>query len=51
MSEGWTRKYDDESKSPYIYKDDQWVGYDDVESLAVKVRAIILIRFVLLEKV
>jgi chitinase len=31
--DGWN----DEQKVPYAYKGDQWVGYDDFESLEIKV--------------
>ena len=33
-----TRVWDDEGKVPYAYSGDQWVGYDDQQSLAVKVQ-------------
>ncbi|OQR73392.1 endochitinase-like, partial [Tropilaelaps mercedesae] len=34
---GWTRKFDQIGKAPYAFKDDQWVGYEDVESIGFKV--------------
>ena len=34
---GGTRVWDEEQQVPYIYKGDQWVGYDDMQSLKVKV--------------
>ena len=37
MANGWTRVWNDEHKVPYAYYGDQWVGYDDVESLEIKV--------------
>lgn len=36
LKEGWTREWDDMGKCPYAYKDDQWVGYEDEESIAIK---------------
>lgn len=35
-SNGWTRKFDNEAKCPYAFKGDQWVGYEDEESVANK---------------
>lgn len=40
ISEGAQRHYIKEQKSPYITYADQWVGYDDMESLAIKVSRI-----------
>ncbi|KAK4878741.1 hypothetical protein RN001_011247 [Aquatica leii] len=34
---GWVREWSDEQLVPFSYNGDQWVGYDDVESVAKKV--------------
>ncbi|XP_064455902.1 endochitinase-like isoform X2 [Ornithodoros turicata] len=34
--EGWTRKFDSEGKCPYAYFGDEWVGYEDKESIQYK---------------
>lgn len=38
LNSGGVRVWDDEHKVPYLYKGDQWVGYDDIQSLTLKVR-------------
>ncbi|KAG5669845.1 hypothetical protein PVAND_000136 [Polypedilum vanderplanki] len=38
---GWTRVFDQSQKAPYSYKGDQWVGYDDLESINLKLDYII----------
>lgn len=36
--EKWTIKVDPNHMAPYAYNDRQWVGYDDMESIAIKTR-------------
>ncbi|XP_071132083.1 probable chitinase 10 isoform X1 [Mytilus edulis] len=36
LANGWTRVWNDEQKVPYAHKGDQWVGYDDLESIQIK---------------
>ncbi|XP_021358847.1 probable chitinase 10 [Mizuhopecten yessoensis] len=33
---GWFRQWSNDSSVPYAYSDTQWVGYDDVDSIAIK---------------
>lgn len=33
---GWTEAYDSVREVPYAYKGDQWVGYDNVNSIRLK---------------
>ncbi|XP_069163543.1 endochitinase [Procambarus clarkii] len=40
-SSGWVKDYDDVGKCPYAYKDTQWVGYEDADSLKIKMEFII----------
>jgi len=34
--QGWTRVWDDANKVPYAYRGNQWVGYDDIDSVTIK---------------
>lgn len=36
MAGGWTTVYDTQQQSPYSYKGNQWVGYDNVQSIKAK---------------
>ncbi|XP_069110705.1 acidic mammalian chitinase-like [Argopecten irradians] len=36
LQQNWTRKFDEGARVPYLYHGDQWVSYDDEESLAEK---------------
>jgi chitinase len=38
LREGWTRKWDDETKTPWLLAPDRSkvIGYDDAESVAIK---------------
>jgi chitinase len=38
LAAGWTRVWNDEQKVPYAYHGDQWVGYDDLQSIEIKVK-------------
>lgn len=38
---GWTKDYDNVGYCPFAYKDDQWVGYEDEDSLRIKMEFII----------
>jgi len=35
-AEGWVRRYDDVGKVPFTHKDRQWIGYEDTDSLKIK---------------
>lgn len=32
----YTKKFDDIQKCPYAYKNTEWIGYDDVNSITIK---------------
>ena len=36
-NQGWTAMYDAEQEANYAFKGDQWIGYDSVKSLQVRV--------------
>lgn len=37
LNNGAQRVWHPEHKVPYLYRDDQWVGYDDEQSMKIKV--------------
>jgi chitinase len=37
ISQGWTKRWDSESKVPYVYQGNEWIGFEDVQSLKEKV--------------
>lgn len=37
----WTRFWEPQQKVPYAVKNNQWVGYDDLESVAIKLNYIL----------
>ena len=37
LKEGFVREWSDEQRVPIAYGEDEWVGYDDVQSLFEKV--------------
>lgn len=46
LNEGW-RKQADAVGSPYVVNGDQWIGYDDQESVMKKVNFINFIQFLM----
>jgi len=36
INQGWTRQWDNPASCPYAFSGNQWVGYDDVDSVAIK---------------
>ncbi|EEC01936.1 chitinase, putative [Ixodes scapularis] len=36
LKSGWTREFDDQGKAPYAYYNNQWIGYEDTESIKHK---------------
>lgn len=35
-ADGWVKRYDDIGKVPFTHKDRQWIGYEDEDSLKIK---------------
>ena len=42
MDNSWTVVTDVEERTPYAFKDNQWMGYDDIDSVIKTVRALSL---------
>ena len=40
LQQGWTRVYDNETKTPYAYSENHLVGYDDTESVLHKTEVV-----------
>ncbi|KAJ3656743.1 hypothetical protein Zmor_015793 [Zophobas morio] len=38
LSDGWTDDWDEEQQVPYKYSEEQWIGYDNAESIGLKVQ-------------
>ncbi len=41
FSLGWTKEWSNQHEVPYAYSGSNWVGYDDTDSIARKVRYLI----------
>ncbi len=41
MANNWTRVWEPTQKVPYAYHGNQWVGYDDPESINIKTRYVV----------
>jgi chitinase len=37
LTDGWTEEWDDEQEVPYKYSNTQWIGYDNSQSIKLKV--------------
>lgn len=46
METGWTSVRDPVYQAPYAYRNNQWIGYDDQQSLTLKVRLVFLLPIV-----
>uniref|UniRef100_A0A182S5W7 GH18 domain-containing protein n=1 Tax=Anopheles maculatus TaxID=74869 RepID=A0A182S5W7_9DIPT len=40
VSNNWTAGWDQKAQAPYVYRGNQWIGYENEESLAVKMKFI-----------
>jgi len=40
----WTSVWSDEQAVPYMYRDEQWVAYDNVDSVTYKARTRVIVR-------
>jgi GH18 family chitinase len=44
LGKDWVRVWNDEQKIPYAHNKTDWVSYDDLESLKIKVRLLLYLR-------
>jgi GH18 family chitinase len=38
LQQGWKSLWNDEQKVPFAYNNNEWVSYENVESLKIKVK-------------
>ena len=41
LKSNWTRVYNTEQQAPYVFNGNQWIGYDDIQSLTQKANYIV----------
>jgi chitinase len=41
LKSNWTQVYNTEQQAPYVYNGNQWIGYDDIQSLTQKANYIV----------
>ena len=44
LGKDWVRVWNDEQKIPYVHNNTDWVSYDDLESIKIKVRLLFYLR-------